>query len=136
MTNATVKVQNSPEFHLRFGSCRGAHIDNLSICSPALSPNTDSIHVENTQDILITNTVVSNGNNYISSGDVCVPIVAGTLKSTSRIAGHATAASPKGTRSAAATGLKSMNSPVHAAQRRYLVLERVGMGRALWPPVL
>ena len=73
--NVTVqglKVQNSPEFHFRFDSCRGVHVDGLSITSPALSPNTDGIHVENTQDVLIANTVVSNG-------DDCVSIGAGTL---------------------------------------------------------
>ncbi|WVZ50354.1 hypothetical protein U9M48_001613 [Paspalum notatum var. saurae] len=51
-SNVTVrglKVQNSPEFHIRFDS------------SPAQSPNTDGIHVENTTDVLITNTVVSIG---------------------------------------------------------------------------
>lgn len=73
--NVTVqglKVQNSPEFHFRFDSCRGVHVHGLSISSPALSPNTDGIHVENTQDVLIANTVVSNG-------DDCVSIGAGTL---------------------------------------------------------
>lgn len=73
--NVTVrglKVQNSPEFHFRFDNCNGVRVDGLSISSPALSPNTDGIHVENTQDVLITNTVVSNG-------DDCVSIGAGTL---------------------------------------------------------
>ncbi|XP_062209010.1 polygalacturonase At1g48100-like [Phragmites australis] len=73
--NVTVqglKVQNSPEFHFRFDSCRGVLVSGLSISSPALSPNTDGIHVENTQDVLITNSVVSNG-------DDCVSIGAGTL---------------------------------------------------------
>ncbi|KAL5222093.1 hypothetical protein ABZP36_026806 [Zizania latifolia] len=73
--NVTVqglRVQNSPEFHFRFDSCRGVHVSELAISSPALSPNTDGIHVENTQDVLITNTVVSNG-------DDCVSIGAGTL---------------------------------------------------------
>ncbi|PWZ12201.1 Polygalacturonase [Zea mays] len=72
--NVTVqglKVQNSPEFHIRFDSCRGVVASGLSISSPALSPNTDGIHVENTEDVLITNTAVSNG-------DDCVSIGAGT----------------------------------------------------------
>uniref|UniRef100_A0A0A9EY08 Polygalacturonase n=1 Tax=Arundo donax TaxID=35708 RepID=A0A0A9EY08_ARUDO len=73
--NVTVqglKVQNSPEFHFRFDSCRGVLVSGLSISSPANSPNTDGIHVENTQDVLIANTAVSNG-------DDCVSIGAGTL---------------------------------------------------------
>jgi polygalacturonase len=67
-----LKVQNSPEFHIRFDSCRGVVASGLSISSPALSPNTDGIHVENSQDVVITNTAVSNG-------DDCVSIGAGTL---------------------------------------------------------
>ncbi|KAL6850017.1 hypothetical protein ACP4OV_020644 [Aristida adscensionis] len=73
--NVTVqglKVQNSPEFHFRFDGCRGVVVSGLAISSPALSPNTDGIHVENTQDVLIANSAVSNG-------DDCVSIGAGTL---------------------------------------------------------
>ncbi|PUZ57092.1 hypothetical protein GQ55_5G400000 [Panicum hallii var. hallii] len=73
--NVTVqglKVQNSPEFHFRFDSCRGVLVSGLSISSPQQSPNTDGIHIENTQDVLIANAAVSNG-------DDCVSIGAGTL---------------------------------------------------------
>jgi polygalacturonase len=67
-----LKVQNSSEFHIRFDNCHGVVASGLSIRSPALSPNTDGIHVENSTDVLITNTAVSNG-------DDCVSIGAGTL---------------------------------------------------------
>jgi polygalacturonase len=67
-----LKVQNSPEFHFRFDQCRGVAVRDLSITSPALSPNTDGIHVENTRDVHISNTAVSNG-------DDCVSIGAGAL---------------------------------------------------------
>ncbi|CAO2203307.1 unnamed protein product [Urochloa humidicola] len=73
--NVTVqglKIQNSPEFHFRFDSCRGVHVSGLSITSPQGSPNTDGIHIENTQDVLISDVSVSNG-------DDCVSIGAGTL---------------------------------------------------------
>ena len=73
--NVTVqglRVQNSPEFHFRFDSCRGVVVSGLSISSPQQSPNTDGIHIENTQDVLVANTAVSNG-------DDCVSIGAGTL---------------------------------------------------------
>ncbi|GJN32091.1 hypothetical protein PR202_gb20565 [Eleusine coracana subsp. coracana] len=66
-----LKVQNSPEFHFRFDQCRGVAVSDLSITSPADSPNTDGIHVENTQDVHIRDTLVSNG-------DDCVSIGAGT----------------------------------------------------------
>ncbi|CAD6231703.1 unnamed protein product [Miscanthus lutarioriparius] len=72
MTVQGLKVQNSSEFHIRFDNCHGVVASGLSIRSPALSPNTDGIHVENSTDVLITNTAVSNG-------DDCVSIGAGTL---------------------------------------------------------
>jgi polygalacturonase len=64
--NVTVqglKVQDSPEFHFRFDSCRGVHVNGLSISSPALSPNTDGIHVENTKSVQIHNSMINNGAN-------------------------------------------------------------------------
>ncbi|TVU21305.1 hypothetical protein EJB05_30933, partial [Eragrostis curvula] len=63
-----LKVQNSPEFHFRFDGCRGVEVRGLSITSPALSPNTDGIHVENTTDVRISDTAVSNGDDCISIG--------------------------------------------------------------------
>ncbi|KAG2597077.1 polygalacturonase At1g48100-like [Panicum virgatum] len=67
-----LRVQNSPEFHFRFDGCRGVVASGLSISSPAQSPNTDGIHIENTQDVLVADTAVSNG-------DDCVSIGAGAL---------------------------------------------------------
>ena len=67
--NVTVqglKVQNSSEFHIRFDNCHGVVASGLSIRSPALSPNTDGIHVENAQDVLISNTAVSNSDDCVS----------------------------------------------------------------------
>lgn len=65
--NVTVrglKVQNSPEFHFRFDGCSDVRVDGLSIRSPANSPNTDGIHVENTQRVAIYNSMISNGMFY------------------------------------------------------------------------
>ncbi|XP_078158870.1 polygalacturonase At1g48100-like isoform X2 [Carex rostrata] len=73
--NVTVeglKVQNSPQFHFRFDQCRYVTVSSLHISSPALSPNTDGIHVEATENVLIHNSVISNG-------DDCVSIGAGSL---------------------------------------------------------
>lgn len=63
-SNLTVKgleIKNSPQFHIRFDNCRGINIDTIQIKAPALSPNTDGIHVENSNDVKIYNSVVSNG---------------------------------------------------------------------------
>lgn len=53
---------NSPEFHIRFDNCQNVNVDSLFIKSPADSPNTDGIHVENTINVTIHNTIISNGN--------------------------------------------------------------------------
>ncbi|KAK9673350.1 hypothetical protein RND81_12G162000 [Saponaria officinalis] len=70
-TNLTVKgikFINSPEFHIRFDACQNVHVNSLVIKSPGYSPNTDGIHVENTNDVQIYNSVISNGDDCISIG--------------------------------------------------------------------
>jgi len=61
-----LKIQNSPQFHFRFDSCRNVTVDSISISSPALSPNTDGIHVENTNTVGIYNSVISNGKSKLT----------------------------------------------------------------------
>jgi len=51
---------------MKFDGCQGVLIDKLSISSPKLSPNTDGIHVENTKDVGIYNSMISNGSDYIA----------------------------------------------------------------------
>ncbi|KAI4335044.1 hypothetical protein L6164_013727 [Bauhinia variegata] len=69
-----LKIQNSPQFHMKFDGCQGVQIDKLSISSPKLSPNTDGIHVENTKDVSISNTMISNGDDCISIGPGCANV--------------------------------------------------------------
>lgn len=57
-----LRIQNSPQFHMKFDGCEGVLIDKLSISSPKLSPNTDGIHIENTKYVGIYNSVIANGN--------------------------------------------------------------------------
>ncbi|RLM84405.1 polygalacturonase [Panicum miliaceum] len=66
-----LKVQNSPQFHVRFDGCRGMVVRGLAISSPAQSPNTNGIHVENSTDVLIASSATS-------GGDDCIFIGAGT----------------------------------------------------------
>ncbi|XP_043723360.1 polygalacturonase At1g48100-like [Telopea speciosissima] len=73
-SNLTVKglrIQNSPQFHFRFDGCRSVHIDGITIKSPPLSPNTDGIHIENTDSVEIYNSVISNGDDCVSIGTGC-----------------------------------------------------------------
>lgn len=64
LTVKGVRVKNSPQFHFRFDGCQNVHIESLSIKSPAHSPNTDGIHIENTNNVRIYNSLISNGNYY------------------------------------------------------------------------
>lgn len=59
-----VRIKNSPQFHFRFDGCRNVHIESIYITAPALSPNTDGIHIENTNNVEIYNSVIANGTLY------------------------------------------------------------------------
>ncbi|XP_009615869.1 polygalacturonase At1g48100-like [Nicotiana tomentosiformis] len=71
LTVQGLKIKNSPFFHFRFDSCHDVHIDSLYIKSPSLSPNTDGIHIENTNDVTIHNSIIYNGDDCISIGAGC-----------------------------------------------------------------
>ncbi|GLT57113.1 hypothetical protein SLA2020_301070 [Shorea laevis] len=73
-SNLTVKglqIRNSPQFHFRFDVCHDVHVESLSIKAPAQSPNTDGIHIENTDNFQIYNSVISNGDDCVSIGAGC-----------------------------------------------------------------
>lgn len=61
LTVKGLKVKDSPQFHFRFDGCKNVHVESLHITAPALSPNTDGIHIENTNGVEIYNSVISNG---------------------------------------------------------------------------
>ncbi|GLJ16346.1 hypothetical protein SUGI_0276710 [Cryptomeria japonica] len=71
--NVTVRditIQNSPQCHLKFDSCSSVDVSNVTISSPANSPNTDGIHLQNSQDVEIHHST-------IGCGDDCVSIQTG-----------------------------------------------------------
>lgn len=61
LTVEGIRIKDSPQFHFRFDNCKNVHIESIHITAPALSPNTDGIHIENTNNVEIYNTVISNG---------------------------------------------------------------------------
>ncbi|XP_051144870.1 polygalacturonase At1g48100-like [Andrographis paniculata] len=63
-----VKMKNSPQFHVRFDRCEHVQIESIFIKSPAGSPNTDGIHLENTNHVTIYNSLISNGDDCVSIG--------------------------------------------------------------------
>ncbi|XWS53465.1 hypothetical protein CRYUN_Cryun10bG0003700 [Craigia yunnanensis] len=66
-----IRIQNSPQFHMKFDGCEGVLIEKLSISAPKLSPNTDGIHFGNTKSVGIYNSMISNGDDCISIGPGC-----------------------------------------------------------------
>ncbi|XP_010418948.1 PREDICTED: polygalacturonase At1g48100-like [Camelina sativa] len=62
---------NSAQFHVRFDNCSDVIVDSVTIKAPASSPNTDGIHIENTHNVQIHNSVISNGDDCISIGAGC-----------------------------------------------------------------
>lgn len=66
-----LEVKNSPQFHFKFDNCQNVLIESLTIKSPALSPNTDGIHIQNSNNVKIYNLLVSNGDDCVSIGTGC-----------------------------------------------------------------
>ncbi|OVA16695.1 Glycoside hydrolase [Macleaya cordata] len=71
LTVKGLKIQNSPQFNFRFDNCHGVHIESLSIKAPSKSPNTDGIHIENTDNVGIYNSLIANGDDCVSIGSGC-----------------------------------------------------------------
>lgn len=53
MTVTGITIQNSPQTHLKFDSCTNVQVFGVSTSSPGDSPNTDGIHLQNSQNVLI-----------------------------------------------------------------------------------
>ncbi|KAA8529605.1 hypothetical protein F0562_034295 [Nyssa sinensis] len=71
--NVTVQdigIINSPLCHLKFDNSGGVKINNITIFAPENSPNTDGIHLQNTQDVEIQHS-------NIGCGDDCISIQTG-----------------------------------------------------------
>ncbi|XP_062173708.1 polygalacturonase-like [Alnus glutinosa] len=68
---ANLRIKNAQQMHLTFQKCVNVNASNLVITAPWYSPNTDGIHVTETQNIKIQNSV-------IRTGDDCIAIVAGS----------------------------------------------------------
>ncbi|PHT68289.1 hypothetical protein T459_27776 [Capsicum annuum] len=70
VTVRDIKIINSPQCHLKFDNSKGVKINNVTISAPESSPNTDGIHLQNTQDVEIHHS-------NIGTGDDCVSIQTG-----------------------------------------------------------
>ncbi|XP_059311039.1 polygalacturonase At1g48100-like [Lycium ferocissimum] len=76
-SNLTVEgiwMKNSPQFNFRFDNCKNVHIESLHITAPAWSPNTDGIHIEQTSNVEIYDSLISNGDDCVSIGAGCYDV--------------------------------------------------------------
>ncbi|GAU24258.1 hypothetical protein TSUD_23940 [Trifolium subterraneum] len=64
-------IQNGQQIHVQFQNSANVTVSGLTVTSPEDSPNTDGIHVTNTQNIQISNST-------IGTGDDCISIVDGS----------------------------------------------------------
>ncbi|XP_065858948.1 exopolygalacturonase-like [Euphorbia lathyris] len=60
---------NSKNFHINVFSCKDVTFRKLTITAPALSPNTDGIHVGKSKGITIIDTNIGTGDDCVSVGD-------------------------------------------------------------------
>ncbi|KAF2304797.1 hypothetical protein GH714_038001 [Hevea brasiliensis] len=74
LTVQGLRIKNSPQFNFRFDNCKNVHIKSIHITAPALSPNTDGIHIENTNNVELYDSVISNGDDCISIGSGCYDV--------------------------------------------------------------
>ena len=58
---ANLKLENAQQMHLTFQKCTNVQALNLRVVAPENSPNTDGIHVTETQNVIIRNCVIGTG---------------------------------------------------------------------------
>lgn len=66
-----IKITNAQQMHVVFQKCVNVRASNLIVTAPEKSPNTDGIHVTDTQNIQIISST-------IRTGDDCISIVSGS----------------------------------------------------------
>lgn len=58
-----LRFKNAQQMHIRFQKCNNVAASNLVVRAPGNSPNTDGIHVTETKNILISNSIIGTGEN-------------------------------------------------------------------------
>ncbi|BAT99503.1 hypothetical protein VIGAN_10095000 [Vigna angularis var. angularis] len=71
VTVRDIRIINSPLCHLKFDNSKGIEVDNITISSPENSPNTDGIHLQNTQDVEIQRSIIATGDDCVSIQTGC-----------------------------------------------------------------
>ncbi|KAL6551479.1 hypothetical protein OROGR_007633 [Orobanche gracilis] len=68
---AGITIRNSQQAHLKFDNCVGVDVSEITITSPGDSPNTDGIHLQNSQNVAIYNSKIGCGDDAISIQTGC-----------------------------------------------------------------
>lgn len=71
VTNSTIRrisSINSKQFHMQIFACKNLRLKNITISAPGDSPNTDGIHIGESSDIQIRDSVIRTGDDCISIG--------------------------------------------------------------------
>lgn len=63
-----LKFINAPMMHVILHGVSGADVNGITIDSPQTSPNTDGVHISNSENVQITDSNISNGDDCISIG--------------------------------------------------------------------
>ncbi|URD75326.1 Glycosyl hydrolases family 28 [Musa troglodytarum] len=74
VTNATIENISSVDskfFHIHIFESRNIIFDSIKISAPGDSPNTDGIHIANSANIQVGNSVIGTGDDCISIGPGC-----------------------------------------------------------------
>ncbi|XP_059440091.1 polygalacturonase QRT2-like [Corylus avellana] len=74
LTVDNLRIKNAPQMHLTFQRSLNVKASRLVVTAPEHSPNTDGIHVTETQNIQIQNCVIGTAR----TGDDCISIVSGS----------------------------------------------------------
>ncbi|KAH6774423.1 Pectin lyase-like superfamily protein [Perilla frutescens var. frutescens] len=74
VTVSGITIQNSPQTHLKFDDCVGVQVSGISVSSPGNSPNTDGIHLQNSQDVVIHTSNLACGDDCISIQTGCTGV--------------------------------------------------------------
>ncbi|KAJ0989075.1 hypothetical protein J5N97_007431 [Dioscorea zingiberensis] len=70
-----IRIQNSPQCHLKFDNCEVLEVSNITISSPGDSPNTDGIHLQNSRHAVIHHSDLGCGDDCISIQTGCSNIM-------------------------------------------------------------
>ncbi|KAF3444640.1 hypothetical protein FNV43_RR14333 [Rhamnella rubrinervis] len=70
VTVTGITIQNSQQTHLKFDDCTNVQVSSIGVSSPADSPNTDGIHLQNSQGVTIFSS-------NLACGDDCVSVQTG-----------------------------------------------------------